>query len=63
MWRSDRFNSIILCVLPNPLQVCTVLLAVEPPLVRLGDTDVGRVKTTDVLVRNLSELQARVQLK
>jgi len=43
--------------------VCTVLLAVEPPLVRLGDTDVGRVKTTDVLVRNLSELPARVQLK
>lgn len=44
-------------------QVCTVLLAVEPPLVRLGDTDVGRVKTADVLVRNLSELPARVQLK
>jgi len=31
--------------------------------VRLGDTDVGRVKTADVLVRNLSELPARVQLK
>ena len=44
-------------------QVCTSLIAVEPTVLNLGDVPVNRLKTADVVVRNLSDLPARIQLR
>jgi hypothetical protein len=44
-------------------QVCTSFIALEPQQLNLGDIEVGRLKAADVIVRNLSELPARVHLR
>ncbi|KAI9221655.1 hypothetical protein BC828DRAFT_397312 [Blastocladiella britannica] len=43
-------------------RACTSFIAISPPIVAFGDTDVGQLKSAPVRITNLSEVPARVEL-